>query len=91
MEPSEGGVKKGQSEPTSKRQLDFGGSSAPVVVSEQSETLTVGSQLKPLVQPGPVMQQKAVLVQPVMQQKAALVQPPLHMPAQASHPPARPL
>ncbi|KAK1365377.1 CRC domain-containing protein [Heracleum sosnowskyi] len=56
MEQSEGGSKKAESEPTSKRQLDFGGSSGPVVIPEQSKTSSVASQqLKPVLVPPPLL------------------------------------
>lgn len=84
MEQSEGVSKKAsQSEPLSKRQLDFGGVSMTTTMLSESCQVMAGSQLRPVVQQLPM---KPVLVQPPSLTQSLLMQ----MQAQASYPPLRP-
>lgn len=85
MEQSEGVSKKApQSEPSSKRQLDFGGVLTSAMLSESSGVLA-GSQLRPVVQQLPM---KPVVVQTPSITQSLLMQ--MQAQAQASHPSTRP-
>lgn len=57
MEKSEGGSRKAQSEPSSKRQLDFGGASAATVVLPEHPQ-PQAPELQPLAQPPSLVQPK---------------------------------
>ncbi|XP_017220490.1 protein tesmin/TSO1-like CXC 5 [Daucus carota subsp. sativus] len=82
MEQGEGVSKKApQSEPSSKRQLDFGGVSG---MAESSQVLA-GSQLRPVVQQLPV---RPVVVQTASITQSLLMQ--MQAQGQAAHPPMRP-
>ncbi|KAK1377609.1 CRC domain-containing protein [Heracleum sosnowskyi] len=82
MEQSEGVSKKApQSEPSSKRQLDFGG----VSMSSGSSGVLAGSQLRPVVQQLPM---KPVVVQTPPITQSLLMQ--MQAQAQVSHRPAKP-